>query len=200
MLLLFLDEEEAFWTFVVLITEILPPNVYDVTMEGANIDQNVLMNLISERYPQIWNKISGGKSFWECEQDNTGMPTCSLVTSHWFLTLFINILPVEVSLILSYMHIHVYIDNGKIERFTCMGLLILVKTKEKKALLIHLVYTNFIISSDGQKVLFRIALGIFKLNESEILAVNDPLEVFQIVQVLRRKKKKIQKKLSELYI
>lgn len=99
MLLLFLDEEEAFWTFVVVITEILPPNVYDVTMEGANIDQNVLMILISERYPQLWNRLSGGKSFWECEEeDGVGMPTCSLVTSHWFLTLFINILPIEVSL------------------------------------------------------------------------------------------------------
>lgn len=97
MLLLFMNEEEAFWTFVQTITEILPPNIYDVTMEGANIDQNVLMILLSERYPQLWNRISGGKSFWECEEDGTGMPTCSLVTSHWFLTLYINILPTEVT-------------------------------------------------------------------------------------------------------
>lgn len=96
MMLLFMDEEEAFWTFVMTITHILPPNIYDVTMEGANIDQNVLMILISERFPQLWNKMSGGKSFWECEEDGVGMPTCSLVTSHWFLTLYINILPVEV--------------------------------------------------------------------------------------------------------
>lgn len=96
MLLLFMNEEETFWTFVVLITEILPPNIYDITMEGANIDQNVLMSLIAERCPQIWQRLSEGKSFWECEKDNTGMPTTSLVTSHWFLTLFINILPIEV--------------------------------------------------------------------------------------------------------
>lgn len=96
MLLLFMSEEEAFWTFVMTITVILPPNVYDVTMEGANIDQNVLMILISERYPHLWNRMSGGKTFWECEEDGVGMPTCSLVTSHWFLTLYINILPIEV--------------------------------------------------------------------------------------------------------
>lgn len=97
MLLLFMDEEETFWTFSTLINEILPPNTYDVTMEGANVDQNVLMILISERYPHLWNRMSEGKSFWECEeQEGTGMPTCSLVTSHWFLTLFINILPIEV--------------------------------------------------------------------------------------------------------
>ncbi|KAI7903218.1 rab-GTPase-TBC domain-containing protein [Cokeromyces recurvatus] len=97
MLLLFMNnEEEAFWTFVVLITDILPSSIYDVTMEGANIDQNVLMSLISERHPHLWNRISGGKTFWECEEEATvGMPTCSLVTSHWFLTLYINILPTE---------------------------------------------------------------------------------------------------------
>lgn len=32
-------------------------------------------------------------------------------------------------------------------------------------------------------MLFRVALGIFKLNESNILAVDDPLEVFQEIQV-----------------
>ncbi|OBZ82415.1 GTPase-activating protein gyp3 [Choanephora cucurbitarum] len=142
MLLLFMTEEEAFWTFVVLVTKILPPNIYDVTMEGANIDQNVLMILISERLPHLWNRLSGGKSFWDCEeQESVGMPTCSLVTSHWFLTLFINILPVETVL----------------RVWDC------------------LFY-------DGQKVLFRVALGIFKLNENEILQVQDPLEVFQVIQ------------------
>jgi hypothetical protein len=32
-------------------------------------------------------------------------------------------------------------------------------------------------------VLFRVALAIFKLNEQKILEVDDPLEVFQVVQV-----------------
>ncbi|KAI9307835.1 rab-GTPase-TBC domain-containing protein [Cunninghamella echinulata] len=96
LLLLFMEEEEAFWTFVVLIHDILPPNVYDVTMEGASIDQTILMMLLSERCPHIWQRVSSGRNFWECEDpDNAGMPTSSLVTSHWFLTLFINILPTE---------------------------------------------------------------------------------------------------------
>ncbi|KAI8088906.1 rab-GTPase-TBC domain-containing protein, partial [Halteromyces radiatus] len=96
LLLLFMEEEEAFWTFVVLIHDILPPNVYDTTMEGANIDQNVLMMLLSERCPRIWQRLADGRSFWECEDPNgLGLPTSSLVTSHWFLTLFINILPTE---------------------------------------------------------------------------------------------------------
>lgn len=32
-------------------------------------------------------------------------------------------------------------------------------------------------------MLFRVALAIFKLNEHKILEVDDPLEVFQVVQV-----------------
>ncbi|KAI7884094.1 TBC-domain-containing protein [Lichtheimia hyalospora FSU 10163] len=143
MLLLFMDEENAFWTFVALIEDILPPNIYDVTMEGANIDQTILMMLISERCPQIWNRISGNKSFWECEQgEANGMPTTSLVTSHWFLTLFINILPTE----------------SVLRVWDC------------------LFY-------EGQRALFRVALAIFKMNEQAILAVDDSLEVFQVIQV-----------------
>lgn len=100
LLLLFMDEEDAFWTFTVIVHDILPPNIYDVTMEGANIDQTVLMKLISERFPRIWNRIGGGKTFELCEQsDGNGLPTTSLVTSHWFLTLYINILPIEVNYI-----------------------------------------------------------------------------------------------------
>jgi hypothetical protein len=99
MLLLFMDEERAFWMLVTIIQDILPDGIYDITMEGANIDQTVLMMFIWERLPHIWNKISSGKGFWECEKDVDGatMPTITLVTSHWFLTLFINILPTEVS-------------------------------------------------------------------------------------------------------
>lgn len=100
MLLLFLDEEQAFWMLVTIIQDILPDGIYDITMEGANIDQTVLMMFMWERLPHIWNKISSGKGFWECEKDVDGatMPTITLVTSHWFLTLFINILPTEVSM------------------------------------------------------------------------------------------------------
>ncbi|KAI8882359.1 TBC-domain-containing protein [Backusella circina FSU 941] len=129
MLLLFMEtEEEVFWMLVTLIHDILPKNVYDVTMEGANLDQDVLMQLVSERYPGLWLKVAG-EGFWECEQRGC-MPTCSLITSHWFLTLYINILPIETVL----------------RVWDC------------------LFY-------DGQKVLFRIALAIFKLNEHELSTV-----------------------------
>lgn len=94
-LLLFMEEEKAFWTLVTIIHDYLPENMYDVTMEGSNVDQEVLMSFIMEKMPQIWGKLNGGIG-WDIEKLDGNMPTITLVTSHWFLTLFINILPIEV--------------------------------------------------------------------------------------------------------
>lgn len=91
-----MNEEQSFWTLSVIIQNFLPEGMYDVTMEGANIDQAVLMTLVMERLPGIWAKFSGGATSVEMDE-GPGLPTVTLVTSHWFLTLFINILPVEVS-------------------------------------------------------------------------------------------------------
>lgn len=40
---------------------------------------------------------------------------------------------------------------------------------------------------EGSKTLFRIALTIFKVGEQEIKAVNDPMEIFQVVQTIPRR-------------
>lgn len=40
---------------------------------------------------------------------------------------------------------------------------------------------------EGSKTFFRVALGIFKAGEREILSVSDPMEVFQIVQTVPKK-------------
>ncbi|EWC47277.1 hypothetical protein DRE_03396 [Drechslerella stenobrocha 248] len=40
---------------------------------------------------------------------------------------------------------------------------------------------------EGSKILFRVSLGLFKIAEPAIKAVNDPVEVFQIVQTTPRK-------------
>ncbi|OAQ31875.1 TBC-domain-containing protein [Linnemannia elongata AG-77] len=140
MLLLFMNEEQSFWTLSVIIQNFLPEGMYDVTMEGSNIDQAVLMTLIMERLPSIWAKFSGGATSVEMDE-GPGLPTVTLVTSHWFLTLFINILPVESIL---------------------------------------RVWDCFFY--EGRKILFRVALTILRMHESEISKIDDPLEVFQVVQ------------------
>ncbi|KAG0336979.1 hypothetical protein BG000_005946 [Podila horticola] len=140
MLLLFMNEEQSFWTLAVIIQNFLPEGMYDVTMEGANIDQAVLMTLVMERLPGIWTKFSGGATSVEMDE-GPGLPTVTLVTSHWFLTLFINILPVESIL---------------------------------------RVWDCFFY--EGRKILFRMALTILRQHEAEISKIDDPLEVFQVVQ------------------
>ncbi|KAF7732772.1 hypothetical protein EC973_000044 [Apophysomyces ossiformis] len=95
--LLFVTEVEAFWLLVVLVHDYFPKNMFDETMEGAHIDQAVLMMLIYEKIPTVWNRIAPRRCFWECEQANN-LPPSTLVTSHWFFTLFVNILPVETVL------------------------------------------------------------------------------------------------------
>ncbi|CAG8603251.1 912_t:CDS:2 [Paraglomus occultum] len=140
LLLLFMEEEKAFWTLVTMIHDYLPENMYDVTMEGSNVDQAVLMMFIMEKMPHIWNKLSGGFG-WDMEKLDGNMPIITLVTSHWFLTLYIHILPIETML---------------------------------------RVWDCFFY--EGNKVLFRVALAIFKSNENKILAVEDAMEVFQTVQ------------------
>ena len=91
--LLFVDtEEEAFWILESTVNDFYPEKMFDHSMEGSTIDQTVLMQLVYEKMPGVWNKISNKRCFWECVQD---LPPVTLVTNHWFLTLFINILPIE---------------------------------------------------------------------------------------------------------
>ncbi|OAD01593.1 hypothetical protein MUCCIDRAFT_83333 [Mucor lusitanicus CBS 277.49] len=96
-LLLVLSEEETFWMLVTIVHDIFPINMFDTTMEGANTEQTVLMMMVYEKMPGVWAKIGNKRCFWECEQ-NEELPPITLMTSHWFLTLFINILPVETVL------------------------------------------------------------------------------------------------------
>ncbi|CAG8447382.1 3325_t:CDS:2 [Dentiscutata heterogama] len=145
-LLLFMEEEKAFWMLVTIIHDYLPENMYDVTMEGSNVDQAVLMSLIMRKMPDIWNKMNGGANI-DIEKSDGNMPTITLVTSHWFLTLYINILPIETLL---------------------------------------RVWDCFFY--EGNKILFRVALAILRLNEEKIMAVDDPMEIFQVVQDIDRRR------------
>ncbi|KAG0185798.1 hypothetical protein DFQ28_008759 [Apophysomyces sp. BC1034] len=95
--LLFVTEAEAFWLLVATVHDHFPKSMFDQTMEGAHIDQAVLMMLVYEKMPGVWNRIASRRCFWECEQTDN-LPPSTLVTSHWFLTLFVNILPIETVL------------------------------------------------------------------------------------------------------
>lgn len=88
MFLLFMDEQEAFWMLCTVVERIMPEGTYSVTMEGATADQEVLMGLIQDRLPNIWQVLAGAEE----------VPPLSLITSHWFLTLYTDVTPVETAL------------------------------------------------------------------------------------------------------
>lgn len=146
--LLFLDEEKSFWMLVIVTTDYLP-NVHDTNLEGANVDQAVLMLSIKESLPAIWSKMGGnieGTSIGapsSVSEIVTKLPPITLVTAAWFMSAFTGILPMETTL---------------------------------------RVWDCFFY--EGSKILFRIALTILKLGEAKILAVQEFIEIFQIVQAL----------------
>ncbi|KAK9708461.1 hypothetical protein K7432_009629 [Basidiobolus ranarum] len=133
LLLLFMNEEESFWTLVCLVEDIIPPEMYSVTMEGAIINQEVFMLLLRDKFPTIYERLH--------RQTALGMPPVTLTVSHWFSTIFVGVMPVE----------------NVLRIWDC------------------LFYEGF-------KVAFRIALTLFKMNESELMSVRDPLILFQKIQ------------------
>lgn len=96
LLLLFMTEERAFWMLVIL-TERIIPKVHSTDLEGVHNDQGVLMLCIKEYIPLLWSIL--GKTF-EGEilsEDKilTKLPPVTLVTSSWFMSVFVGILPIE---------------------------------------------------------------------------------------------------------
>ncbi|KAI5199171.1 hypothetical protein AUEXF2481DRAFT_31769 [Aureobasidium subglaciale EXF-2481] len=95
LLLLFLneDEEKAFVLLNVVCTEHLP-GTHGVALEGANIDIAVLMTSIKESLPSIWAKLDD-KPGTPAAGAPTRLPTVSLATTAWFMSLFVGTLPIE---------------------------------------------------------------------------------------------------------
>lgn len=96
LLLLFMSEEMAFW-MLVIITERIIPQVHSANLEGVHTDQGVLMICIHEYIPKLWSII--GKSFdgtvLKDDKILTRPPPLTLVTSAWFMSMFVGILPIE---------------------------------------------------------------------------------------------------------
>jgi hypothetical protein len=95
LLLLFLneDEEKAFILLNVVCTEHLP-GTHGVALEGANIDIAVLMTSIKESLPSIWAKLDD-KPGTPGAGGVPRLPTVSLATTAWFMSLFVGTLPIE---------------------------------------------------------------------------------------------------------
>jgi len=145
LLLLFMDEERAFW-MLVIITQRYLPGVHEITLEGVNVDQGVLMLCVREALPKMWAKVGVNFDGEQYKNIITRLPPITLCTAGWFMSGFIGIMPVETVL---------------------------------------RVWDCFFF--EESKTFFRIALTIFKLAEPEVEKLEDPMEIFQVVQTMPKR-------------
>ncbi|KAL5104746.1 TBC1 domain family member 2B [Taenia crassiceps] len=82
---LFLDKETAFWLLVLIVEHYFPPNYFNEGLIAAQADQIILRDLIAKYCPRIANAMR------ELEVD------ISTITLNWFIAVFVNSLPIEVS-------------------------------------------------------------------------------------------------------
>lgn len=96
-LLLFMDEEKAFWMLVIMTQKYLP-GLHEISLEGVNIEQGVLMLFIKQTLPEMWEKV--GVNFEGQQYDNVliKLPPITLCTASWFMSAYISILPTETML------------------------------------------------------------------------------------------------------
>ncbi|KAI6085838.1 rab-GTPase-TBC domain-containing protein [Hypoxylon rubiginosum] len=158
LLLLFVEtEEHAFW-LLNIITRVYLPGTHEMSLEGANVDLGVLMSSLREAMPNVWLKIGG-------ELDGTEADAAwPLRWKHRHAPEPTQLPPITLCMTAWFM--------------SCFIGTLPIETTLR-------VWDVFFY--EGSKTLFRIALAIFKIGESEIRAVTDPMEIFQVVQTIPRR-------------
>ncbi|XP_068108135.1 small G protein signaling modulator 3 isoform X3 [Hyperolius riggenbachi] len=113
-LLLFLEEEDAFWMMCALVEDLMPASYFNTTLLGVQTDQRVLRHLIVQYLPRLDKLLQ--------EHDIE----LSLITLHWFLTAFASV--VHIKLLLRIWDLFFY--QGSLVLFqTTLGML---KIKEEE--------------------------------------------------------------------
>jgi hypothetical protein len=108
LLLLFLDgdvkQEHKAFILLNVVTSLHLPGTHGVALEGANIDIGVLMSCLKDSLPGIWAKLDDKKDLHAIASTGVGggagvgalrLPTVSLATTAWFMSLFVGTLPIE---------------------------------------------------------------------------------------------------------
>ena len=164
LLLLFVEtEEQAFWLLNV-ITRVYLPGTHEISLEGSKVDLGVLMIALKDSLPSVWKQIGGDeyepvKRFRGRRGAKDGNKTASSGGNDP------NRLP-TITICMTAWFMSCFIGTLPIET-------------------VLRVWDVFFY--EGSRTLFRIALTIFKLGESEIKAVTDPMEMFGVVQSFPRK-------------
>ncbi|KAH8753358.1 rab-GTPase-TBC domain-containing protein [Diaporthe sp. PMI_573] len=159
MLLLFMEtEEQAFW-LLNIITRVYLPGTHEMNLEGSKVDLSVLMNELETVLPSVWSKISDDGSGTTKKKSRRARSH-----KHGASVSGDNLPPVTLALTAWFMSCFI----GTLPTETTLR-----------------VWDVFFY--EGAKTLFRVALAIFKAGENEIKSINDPMEVFAVVQSLPRK-------------
>lgn len=158
MLLLFVEsEEQAFW-LLNIITRVYLPGTHEMNLEGSKVDLSVLMAELQTTLPGVWAKISDDGSMTTKKKPRRQRQRGAAPPEAD------NLPPVTLALTAWFMSCFI----GTLPTETTLR-----------------VWDVFFY--EGSKTLFRVALAIFKAGENEIKAINDPMEVFAVVQTLPRK-------------
>ncbi|VDD76418.1 unnamed protein product [Mesocestoides corti] len=83
---LFLDKETTFWLLVLFVEHHFPPNYFNAGLIAAQADQNVLRELLGRYCPEL------SASLQTLEVD------ISTITFNWFIAVFVNSVPISVSI------------------------------------------------------------------------------------------------------
>lgn len=157
LLLLFVESEEHAFWLLNIITRVYLPGTHEMSLEGANVDLGVLMSSIRNTMPNIWAKIGG-------ELDGTDAARPRNRRQRQRVELTTRLPPITLCMTAWFM--------------SCFIGTLPIETTLR-------VWDVFFY--EGSKTLFRIALTIFKLGESEIKLVGDSMEIFQVVQTIPRR-------------
>lgn len=85
-LLLFLEEEDTFWMMATIVEDLLPASYYSSTLLGIQADQRVMQTLIGNYLSAVDETLKGHDI------------ELSLITLHWFLTLFAGVVHMKILL------------------------------------------------------------------------------------------------------
>ncbi|OWK03746.1 SGSM3 [Cervus elaphus hippelaphus] len=92
-LLLFLEEDDAFWMMCAIVEDLLPASYFSTTLLGVQTDQRVLRHLIVQYLPRLDRLLQ--------EHDIGPLRVSaelSLITLHWFLTAFASVVHIRLLL------------------------------------------------------------------------------------------------------
>ncbi|XP_059611663.1 small G protein signaling modulator 3 homolog [Phlebotomus argentipes] len=85
-LLLYMEEEDAFWMMATIVEDLLPASYYSSTFLGIQADQRVMQTLIGNYLSSVDEALKSHDI------------ELSLITLHWFLTIFANVVHMKILL------------------------------------------------------------------------------------------------------